>query len=646
MVMPAGDTMLSLVVAGCQAPGTTLIEGRSPGALAQQQILLTATDPAPGAMIDLRLRGLPDTTYKVVIDDPTGQRSVGGVKWGAGRVVPLLTMKTGLDGWADATASAPATSPFAVGQTRTLRAGIDNAPLADDLSPRVFLPVVAVQEPPVPYNILVLLADDMGIDRLELYDKGDAEPDYWADLQPGGLERLADEGVLFYNAWSLPICGPTRSALQTGQLPRRTGWGDNAPILSFDPGPVEWPVDFTNGEDIELDPGFITLAELVKLSPWHNYQTALIGKWELTTPWGSSSDNPDGYVGSVHNQGWDFFQGTVAGLIHWTDDPALSPETPTDPLDYDNYGFYDDTNGYVSATEYATTQQATNASDWIAAQEAAEVNGEGPPWLLHLSFNAAHAPMHTPPANFQTTGNTHNEQHRQMIEAMDHEIAGLLDDVTALAEPTLVIFLADNGSATQSSANDVDEPKERMKGSLYEGGVRIPFLVAGFNVDLELFETGEADTLVHVVDVFPTLAALIGVDTSELPSNLDPQIPLALDGVSFLSVLDEPTAPNDPNLHEVLYAEEFLPGGADSSGRDEITIRNADYKLVYDVSNDLPVTFFRYDHVDGRVTEAPPGSLPPTIPPAAQADLDNYNDLMAQWPGILAGLAYDSAEWP
>ena len=136
------------------------------------------------------------------------------------------------------------------------------------------------------------------------------------------------------------------------------------------------------------------------------------------------------------------------------------------------------------------------------------------------------------------------------------------------------------------------------------------------------------------------------MDTSELPSNLDPQVPLALDGVSFLSVLDEPSAPNDPSLHEVLFAEGFAPGGEDDSLMDEITIRNADYKLVYDVLADQPITFFKYDHIDGSLREAPQGSLPPVVPPAAQADQDNYNDLMAQWPAMLGDLVYDSAEWP
>ena len=182
-----------------------------------------------------------------------------------------------------------------------------------------------------------------------------------------------------------------------------------------------------------------------------------------------------------------------------------------------------------------------------------------------------------------------------------------------------------------------------MKGSLYEGGIRVPFIFAAYNIGAENpFETGVAeDALVHVVDVFPTLAKLVGVETPELLSNLrrpgQPPNPLAIDGVPFLGVLRDPL---NTGAREHMYAEEFSPGGADATLEDVVAVRSLDYKLIFDRLADAPVEFVQY-HADGSVVSLADPNLPPVDP----TYLAIYDDLKEEYESILKGLLYDSDEW-
>jgi len=145
-----------------------------------------------------------------------------------------------------------------------------------------------------------------------------------------------------------------------------------------------------------------------------------------------------------------------------------------------------------------------------------------------------------------------------------------------------------------------------------------------------------------VRDEFPTIAQLLDVETTELLSHLSTTVPLALDGVSFLSAWSEPTT--SAGLRETMYSEEFSPGGNNYGIEDTVTVRNADYQLIYDELNDVPIAFFKYE-ADGSQSEPDGGNMPPSVPPADQADLDAYDDLLAERVAIGAGLVYDSAEW-
>ena len=133
-------------------------------------------------------------------------------------------------------------------------------------------------------NVLIVIADDLGVDQLRVYDAGDDAP------STPTINALASQGVVFRNAWANPICSPSRAALQTGRHGFRTGVG--------------WLID----SDLPALPlAEITLPELLDRGTDSGWEHALIGKWHLG----------NGNVGGNLNpnlQGYDHFSGTLGNF--------------------------------------------------------------------------------------------------------------------------------------------------------------------------------------------------------------------------------------------------------------------------------------------------------------------------------------------
>jgi arylsulfatase A-like enzyme len=476
-------------------------------------------------------------------------------------------------------------------------------------------------DPPLLPNILILVADDLGVDRLEMYGAPFA-------AHTPQLDALAERGVVFDTAWAFPTCGPTRAALMTGQLPRRTGWGDASPV---------------SGPDVaELAPGLVTIAELVDFSPWATYSSSYVGKWQLTSP-ESASGFPDG----VTLQGWDWFAGTVIGVDSWF---GPLPE-PTD-LDYFHFGMIDgDTQTYIEVSDtYATTRQTDDAIARITAMSE--------PWLLQVAYNAPHEPEHIPPLVeprlYDTTtwspaasaesdgqlveGASDHDKHRAAIEAMDTEIGRLLTELEALdggavMANTVIFFLADNGSPGWS-AHEPEELPGRMKSSLYEGGMHVPLVVAGPMIpQLPVPAAQHTSHLAHVVDLFPTIAELVGVRIRDLPGHLVTPGQLTIDGVSLLPILKDPATATP--TRETLYGERFEPGGPPLDGEYEIdlrVIRDATYKLRVNGCTDAQLLFLLPDE---------------DTPVSGVEHDDDATRLRDAMDALLADMAYDGGDsWP
>ncbi|HEX6885602.1 MAG TPA: sulfatase-like hydrolase/transferase [Planctomycetota bacterium] len=366
------------------------------------------------------------------------------------------------------------------------------------------LPGLALQAEPSG-NVLILVADDLGLDQLGLYG--------WPDAAPTpNLAALAAGGVLFWNAWAHPTCSPTRATLQTGRHAFRTGIGAVIPAHAGGPG-------------LPLDE--VTLPELLDLGTGGAYAHAAIGKWHLGTSQvgGDLAPNQAGYA---------HFAGSLEGQIER----------------YDHWRRVED--GVAAYTSrYATSVCVDDALTWIHAQTR--------PWLCVVSFQAPHAPFHRPPAGLHTqalpaadprencgdAGGDPRPFMRAAVQALDTEIGRLLAGLpSGQREGTTVFFLGDNGS---ESCIARPPTTNRAKGTLYESGVRVPFLAAGRGVTAR----GTSTALVGVIDLFATVAELAGIDlAATLPGHV-------LDSVSLVPCLADRTA----RVRSHLYAEAFAPIG-------------------------------------------------------------------------------------
>ncbi len=306
----------------------------------------------------------------------------------------------------------------------------------------------AAAPPTAPPNLLLVIADDLGVD---------ASPCYAADaVSAPTIEGLCARGVVFENAWANPLCSPTRATLLSGQYGLRTGVGSL--VRRNNPGiPLDVP----------------TLPQLLP-----GYATACIGKWHLGDDDNGGADNPN-------RMGFDHFAGLLNGALG-------------DYSDWDKT-----TNGVTARTRtYATTDAVDEAIAFVDAQDG--------PWLVWLAFIAPHTPFHVPPEALHAggLGGDDIEQNPRpyydaMIQAMDTELGRLLAHLgpETLAN-THIVFIGDNGTP-----NQVARDRRRAKGSLYQGGIHVPLVYAGPASPGGWREPG----LANGVDVTATLLDLAGV---------------------------------------------------------------------------------------------------------------------------------------
>lgn len=397
----------------------------------------------------------------------------------------------------------------------------------------------AAQAPDNAANVLVIIGDDMGVDRVAAYGflKEDGTP---VSGPTPTLDRLAGEGVLFRNMWSNPFCSSTRATALTGRYSLRNGIGHYVSLAYMKTRPGM-------RHDLRVLPSILP----------ETYYKALIGKWHLADT--SGEELRSGALHPIHC-GFDYHAGSFANF--------------TEEQTYFSW------EKLVSTREGSHLETCTTYATIDTTDEAIGVIKEraGKPWFLWVAYNAPHKPLHVPPAELHSQklpdGNPakHAVAHtKAMVEALDHEIERLLaaipEDVMAR---TTIIFFGDNG--TLKSAVEAPFPPKHGKGSPYNGGVNVPFIVAGAAVSPQA-RGQECQALVNTTDLYRTIAEIIGVGE---------QAEEGVDSVSFLPYLRDPGA---PSAREYLYAERFLPNfippaqiGARSN---HVTaIRDARYKLI------------------------------------------------------------------
>jgi arylsulfatase B len=412
-------------------------------------------------------------------------------------------------------------------------------------------------------SILLILADDVGVDASTL----EPTPPRYATTPPAAptprLLALAKRGVLFTNAWATPGCSPTRATIFTGRYGFRTGVGSPIPPERDSPIP-------------SLPTSEFGLPKAFKAAMGDKYLLAHIGKWHLSRGTGDPND-----------YGWPYFAGP---------DPS---QTTGDLPDYFNWPKTVNKVTHTSTT-YNTTDVVNEAIGQIHQA------GAHRPYFLWVAFSAAHAPFHKPPNELHSRDSLpvdggrpyRRAYYEAMIEAMDTEIGRLLAEVDL--NTTTVIYLGDNGTPGGVTAPPYDA--NRAKLSVYEGGVRVPFLIAGAGVA----KPGRrASGLVSTVDLFPTILELAGISPSAaLPPGT------RIDGVSLLPVLSN--AAVGGSVRRFAYTETF-PVAYDV-GFDR-AIRTPRYKLIahtsgtrelYDLGGD---PFERTNLLGGALTDVQKSQL-------------------------------------
>ncbi len=368
-------------------------------------------------------------------------------------------------------------------------------------------------------NVLLLIGDDLGVERVAAYEE---------HRDPGrtpNIDRLAERGILFRNAWSTPYCSPTRATMMTGRLPFRTGIGAVLPPV----GTIALPLSE------------VTLAELLKDGTGGAYRCAAIGKWHLA----GGQTGPE-----LHPllSGFDMHAGSLFNF----DDYDQWPKSINGTL--------------TTSTVYATTDTTNDAI------RAIEVLPE--PWFLWVAYNSAHTPLHAPPDHLHSydlsgePDDTPVVHSKAMIEAMDTEIGRLLASVPPeVRARTTVFFIGDNG--THGPNADGPFRRDQAKGTCFEGGINVPLIVDGPDVAVP---GSESAALVHTVDIYSTVAELAGVDPlSVLPPGRE------LDSQSLIPYLHDP---GRPSLRQVVFTEQFKPNGPGFPHFHERAVRNERYKVI------------------------------------------------------------------
>jgi arylsulfatase A-like enzyme len=413
---------------------------------------------------------------------------------------------------------------------------------------------------PPPPNIVLILADDLGARDLGCYG---------ADLhETPHLDRLARESIQFTQAYApSPVCTPTRAALLTGKAPARlrmTIWSEGAQS-----GPTNrFLLEASSQPHLP-----VTETTLARRLQDAGYQTALVGKWHL----GDASHAPE-----VHG-----FDVNIGGT-HWG-----APTTFFYP--YRGSGRFGPEFRYVPHLEFGRpgeyltdrlTDEALRVIDHAAARRQ--------PFFLYLAHYAPHTPIEANAADvdyfttkLQPAMVHQNPVYAAMIKSLDDSVGRVLTRLRErnLEHKTLVVFASDNGGYLGTDRRQTvpvtsNAPLRSGKGTLYEGGLRVPLLVRPPGAKSP---GAQCDEPVMLTDLYPTLAAAAGL---ALP------VDASLDGIDLTSLLANPSGRLDRDalfFHYPHYyhAPPSTPAGAVRAGRWKLIEYFDDQRVeLYDLDRD------------------------------------------------------------
>lgn len=365
-----------------------------------------------------------------------------------------------------------------------------------------------------PPNVILILMDDMGWRDVGFMGNTFVETPH--------IDKLAKKGVVFTQAYSsAPNCAPTRACLMSGQYTPRHGI--YTVVDPRQPPVSPWHKLTAAQSKSELDTNIVTIAESLRSG---GYATAFFGMWNLGR----------GRTGPMTPGGQGFQK-------------VVFPEN----LGFGKDEYFDEERNYLSDR---LTDEVLNFID---------ENREGP-FFAYFPDHAIHAPFNPKPdllAKYERKAAANKDRRDDpacaaTIEAVDQNVGRIMERLKQLklTDNTVVIFTSDNGGTQQYTP-----PLRGGKGELYEGGIRIPLVVAGPGINKP---GSKCETPVSSIDFYPTLLDLAGIKG---PADQ------VLDGVSLVPLFHGVSALDRKQLfwHFPCYVGRATPSSA---------IREGDFKLI------------------------------------------------------------------
>jgi len=388
-------------------------------------------------------------------------------------------------------------------------------------------------------NIVLIVADDLGYAEMSCQGS--------TDIRTPHLDAMARGGVRCTSAYvTAPVCCPSRAGLMTGRYQTRFGHELNAiGAQNKEPG-------------VGLPLSERTFADRMRAA---GYATGMVGKWHLggTAPFHPERRGFDQFYGFLH-EGHFFLPPPYRGGT-----TRLRDNEP--PYDEDNSVLRGET--AIVEPEYLTDALTREALAYIDAHR-------DEPFFLYLPYNAVHSPMqatHKYMERFPDVVDEHRRVFAAMLSALDDGVGAVMGKIreAGLEEDTLVFFLSDNGGPTAELTSS-NLPLTGGKGQLYEGGTRIPFLVAWKG---QLPAGRIYDEPITSLDLLPTALAAAGEQPPVAPE---------VDGVNLLPYLSGDGAGTP---HDVLYWR-YGPQGALREGNWKyLQLGRGGAAQLFDLSRDL-----------------------------------------------------------
>ena len=460
-------------------------------------------------------------------------------------------------------------------------------------------------------NIVFFIVDDMGwVDSSVAYGE-EVYPNNMRYNTPN-MQRLASQGVMLTNAYACPVSTPTRTSLISGvnaahshitnwtsalrDMPSDAAGGAVSSVTGVQEDSAsrfmrpEWNIN--GASPVEGVEHTLYATPLPKLLKDAGYYTIHVGKahWASAGTPGASPYNM-GYVVNV--------TGNVAGM-------------PRSYLSEDNYGNKPDKWTYMAvqnmAEYYGTGVHLTEALTREALKTLEYPVAHKQPFYLYFAHYATHTPIQRDPRFIQKYLDAGLDEgqarYASMVEGVDKSLGDLLDylEKNNLAENTIIIFMTDNGGNAENRAKGGvrfmhNLPLRNGKGSVYEGGIRVPLMVKWSG---KVSENTRVNTPVICEDLFPTILEMAGVKRAEVVQSVDGQslVKLVTKGSKLAAkaatkgeITDQKSANNfvvpqsvsdiDPNRTLVFhYPHQWKP--YDLEDIDFLSaVRKSEWKLVY-----------------------------------------------------------------